>query len=223
MSLRTTSDLSSTLRSDLGWRRKELVVFRSLVDSMESSKRQAVLRGAIAVLYAHWEGFVKNAAQQYVEFVKQRRLKLNELSANFIAMAAKKKIASIRDSGKMEFQIEFVKWFLGDWQRRAHLPGSESINTGSNLTAETFRNIISTLGLDYRSEFALAEKGIIQRLVEVRNHLAHGEWHAIDPAEYHQLHSNIDSLMVLVCDEIDAAASLGLYKHQWQELKTTDA
>ena len=145
-----------------------------------------MLRGAIAVLYAHWEGFVKNAAQQYVEFVRQRRLRLSELSTNFIAMAAKKKMASLKDSSKVEIQIEFVEWIL-DTQRRAHLPGLESISTGSNLTVEIFKNIVNTLGLDYRPDFALAERGIIQRLVELRNHLAHGGWQEVDPAEYQQL------------------------------------
>jgi hypothetical protein len=212
MNLRTASDLSSVLRDDLGWRRKEMVVFRSLVNSTDSSKKQAVLRGAIAVLYAHWEGFVKNAGQQYVEFVKQRRLNLGELSSNFVAMAAKKKLMALRESSKIEPQIEFVEWMLNGRDRRAHLPGSEIISTGSNLTVENFKTIVNALGLVYRPDFALAEKGIIQRLVETRNHLAHGEWQTVDPAEYHQLHGSIDNLMVLVCNDIDAAASLGLYR-----------
>jgi len=70
MRARTLDDLSAFLRDDLAWRRKENRALQTLVHRSEASQKQAILRGAIASLYAHWEGFVKTSCRVYIEFVK---------------------------------------------------------------------------------------------------------------------------------------------------------
>jgi hypothetical protein len=187
------------------------MVFQGLVDSTDSSKRQAILRGAVAALYAHWEGFVKNASQKYLDFVKVRRLRLCDLDSCFVALAFGKKQAALRATSKSESQLEFVDWLIREWPLRANLPGSEVITTHGNLNAEVFRTIVSTIGLAYRPDYALAEKRI-GRLVEIRNNLAHGEWQIVDVAEYQELYREIDQMVVLFCNDVDAAASTSRYK-----------
>jgi hypothetical protein len=211
MSIRTVSDLASQLQDDLGWRRKELSVFHGIVTASQSSKRQAILRGAIAALYAHWEGFIKTAAQLYIDFVRQRRLNLCDLSPCFMAMAARKKLLTLQGAGSADSHIDLANWLTEEWRKRATLPGPEIIST-SNLNSKVFGIVIRSIGLTYRTEFAIAEKPVIQRLVEIRNSLAHGEWQVVDAAEYEQLYHEIDKLLVLVCNDVEYAASQGLYR-----------
>jgi len=47
------------------------------------------MRIGVTFLYAHWEGFIKNAARYYVKFVHTRNLKYNELTDNFITASLK--------------------------------------------------------------------------------------------------------------------------------------
>lgn len=122
MKIRTVSELSTVLRGDLAWRRKELVTYRGLVCGAEAAKKQALLRGAVAVLYAHWEGFVKAACQGYVAFVRQQRLNLCDLSNNFLALVARSHLHSLNESKKVLLHISFVEWFLGEWVSRARMP-----------------------------------------------------------------------------------------------------
>ena len=67
MSNRTPEDLNRYLQDELAWRRKELHEYHSLVKTAETKRAQLLfVRGAIAILYAHWEGFVKAAGEAYI-------------------------------------------------------------------------------------------------------------------------------------------------------------
>ena len=87
MSIRTLIELGEFLDSELSWRKKELTTLRFLVRRTRRHEVNALLRAAICMLYAHWEGFVKAAATGYVCYVNTRRLKYRELSPNFVALA----------------------------------------------------------------------------------------------------------------------------------------
>lgn len=212
MNLRSLNDLHDFLNGDLGWRRKELYVYKAIVASAEAAKKQAMLRGAIAVLYAHWEGFVRVAAQAYVEFVRQKRLRLGELSTPFVALAAKSHLHTMEQTTKARLHVAFVEWIFSELNKRAQLPQGTRLRTQGNLSVEVFQNILNMVGLTYRSEYALAEKPILERLLELRNNLAHGAWQKVDEAEFDQLYTEIEKLMVILCNEVENAAGRGSFR-----------
>ena len=77
MSVRTLEQLYDFLSGELAWRTKELVTLKALVEQTSPSRerRRVLLRAGVALLYAHWEGFVKRAGSAYLEFVDLQRLK----------------------------------------------------------------------------------------------------------------------------------------------------
>jgi len=97
MSIRRLEELNDQLSSELAWRKKELSVIKSLIDtgSFSTSKKTALLRSGVTILYAHWEGFIKQAASIYLEFVSMQRLPYDKLSANFVALAMKSKLRNM--------------------------------------------------------------------------------------------------------------------------------
>lgn len=63
MALRTAEQLSDKLSEELVWRKKELSEVKSLIETkFPPYKHNALIRSGICLLYAHWEGFVKLAA-----------------------------------------------------------------------------------------------------------------------------------------------------------------
>lgn len=212
MTVRTVQDLSDYLRDDLAWRRKENSVLHSLVRTLDASRQQAILRGAVAVLYAHWEGFVKTACRAYLEFVRLRRLAHSDLCLPIFSIAIRQKLLAAQVGGNLDSHLEFADWIRSEMDRRSHLPDPNKTITTSNLNTEVFRSLIRGLGIRYAPDFQIAEKPVIEPLVTLRNNLAHGEWRVVDEAEYEQMFVWIDRLMQSVCTEIENAAATGQYR-----------
>lgn len=63
MSIRTTDEFLAKVDAQLIWRRKELTDLRVLVQGSSGNAipQSMLIRAGIALLYAHWEGFVKTA------------------------------------------------------------------------------------------------------------------------------------------------------------------
>ena len=74
--IRTLNDLNERLSEDLVWRKKELSVLKGLIEtnSFTQNKTNALIRSGIALLYAHWEGYIKCAASAYLEFVPDKEI-----------------------------------------------------------------------------------------------------------------------------------------------------
>lgn len=67
--------LVDNLDNDLAWRIKELSIIKNKIPQAKNNEQEALIRAGVTILYAHWEGFVKNAAECYLNFVSLRRLK----------------------------------------------------------------------------------------------------------------------------------------------------
>ena len=66
MRIRSLDELNRFLDNDLAWRKKELTTINFMVSRSREHERGILLRAAICVLYAHWEGFIRNAATSYI-------------------------------------------------------------------------------------------------------------------------------------------------------------
>lgn len=213
MKLRTTEDLYDHLSDELAWRKKELAAIRSLVNRNDFTRRKsnAILRSSIALLYAHWEGFCKNSASAYLEFVAMQRMNYNELSRSFIALVVQKKFHSTTSSTNITVYQEVAKFLLDGLDDRSKVPYKNVINTRSNLSSSVFREIVETLGLSY-SPFQTKEKLIDERLLKNRNQIAHGDYVLIDQSEFLELYNQVILMMNELKNQIDNAAILKQYR-----------
>src|ERR1700754_930096 len=78
--MRTLEDLQDALDHELAWRRVEIQAVRSVGRRLQAVAQDAVCRAGVAMLYAHWEGYVRAALAAYLSYVARRRLKYRELS-----------------------------------------------------------------------------------------------------------------------------------------------
>ena len=77
------------------------------------------LRAGIALLYAHWEGFIKNAAEHYLQYVALKKLTYQELNCGFVALAMKQRLDECVVTNKSTVYTEVVKFFLEGLSERA--------------------------------------------------------------------------------------------------------
>jgi hypothetical protein len=212
MTIRTADMLNERLANELAWRRKELVTFRFLVGGSREYQAEVLRRAGVALMYAHWEGFVKIGGTAYVEFVALQRLKYKSLSPNFFALAIKAKLHSALETpSKPSLFNEVVTYFLDRIDEKADLLWKNSVQTKSNLNSIRLRDIIVTLGLDYRP-FEIKEKTVIDKLLELRNSIAHGRQLRIKAEEYEKFNAEVIELMEEYKNQIENHAQIGQFR-----------
>ncbi len=212
--IRSLEDLNRFLDDELAWRKKELTTLNFLVSRSRPHEEGTLLRAAVCLLYAHWEGFVKNAATGYICFVVAQRLKLNALAPNFLALGLLSNIQ--RDQYNIRtVRHELISILTSDLSDRFKINCENIISTESNLNIRALNTILSLVGLDnsnYRGK-----KGIIdQRLLASRNSVAHGNYLEIDGSDYDSLHRDVIQLIDQFRTDLENAAVLGRYRSSYQ-------
>ena len=213
MPIHTIEQLDNELSNDLAWRRKELSIIKNLIESQSGnlSQKNALIRGGMTLLYAHWEGFVKSSSGAYLEFVSLQRLKYEELAINFIAYAMKSQLNIVSMSNKPSSHNSVAKFFVSDMSKRSSIPYKAGVNTKSNLSSDVLRDIVDMLGLDY-AKFEAKEKLIDETLLKNRNSIAHGNYLNISRESYLELHNQVIAMMEIYRNNIDNNVTLKLYR-----------
>ena len=146
--LRTLNNLQDRLDHDIGWRIKELANLKLLVRGSDSLAKSTAIRAAICIAYAHWEGFIKESAENYVRFVANQRMRFEELSSCFVVFGAKKHLNELVDSRDAKVARSAVDFFRTKMADRADLSLSNLIRTDSNLSSKVFANILVSIGIE---------------------------------------------------------------------------
>jgi hypothetical protein len=213
MTIRTLEQLSDSLAEDLVWRKKELADLKSLIESSKasSSKEKALLRSGITILYAHWEGFIKTAASNYLEYIAMKRLRYDELSSNFVALALKNRLSQVNETNKATIFVEAIDFIRSQLNERSTVPYKDVIQTGSNLSSSILKEITCVLGLDY-SLYVTKQVLIDEKLLARRNNIAHGQYLQLDKEDYLELHSQVVTMMDTFRNQIDNCANEESYR-----------
>lgn len=211
MKIRTFEELQTKLDDDFAWRRKELTVILTNVQFSKPLQLNTNIRIGVVMLYAHWEGFIKNSAELYLVYVACKKLKFNELSNNFIAISLKEKLKEFEGTNKHTIHTKLIDYLLGDLNFRAFIPTNNIIKTQSNLNYEILREILSIIGVDY-IQYELKEKYIDSQLLRIRNSVAHGQDPDIKEKEFYDLFDEMTSLMVSIKTDISNNAAESNYK-----------
>lgn len=212
MKIRSLSILQEVLDSGFAWRIKEISNLKISVASKSLSLAQSTLiRAGIPLLYAHWEGFVKQSSQDYLEYVSSQRLKYGELSSCFVVFGAKKHLTSVVESRRAYINIAAVDFFRNCAEERADLTLSNAINTKSNLKSEVFIDIATSLGISF-SPYSAYSNFIDESLLARRNAIAHGEYLDVDGDAFRKLADEVIHLLRMYKTDIQNLASTGAFR-----------
>ena len=213
MKIHTINDLQDAIDAEMSWRKHELSAIRENVASARKYAKTTAIRAGVALLYAHWEGSIKNIATYYLEYVAMLKLPFGQLKANFLAVALKYNLRSFEESGKTTIHTAVVMNIINSHDVKSKIPIDGIIKTNSNLNSKIFIEIMATIGLD-SSTYEGAYKLIDAILLEKRNKIAHGERIEsldLDEERYYEIHEKIRVLIEQFATQISNAASQKLY------------
>ena len=170
--IRTAEQLQDVLDEEFSWRLKEIADIRTAARSANAGLQRTLIRAGIALLYAHWEGFVKSGAVAYVTYLSDQRLRYSELQSCFVALGLKARIHEMIESNKARMNVSALEEIL-EKERRASFRWRRPFERTANLKSEVFTEIACWIGLDV-ARYEPKWHFIDDRLVARRNAIAHG-------------------------------------------------
>ena len=207
MKIRTFDDLSDNLSAELSWRKKELSDLKYFIEQSIplAARKQVLSRCGVALLYAHWEGFIKLCGSYFLEYVALQRHRNTELKQNLLTLSMRNSINFSTTAKKSSEYEKITVFFLNKLESKASIPFKTAINTESNLSSKVLKEIIWCLGIDY-SPFETKEKFIDSKLLGRRNHIAHGQKIDIDLNEYNEMRETLIEMMTNFKTQIENCA-----------------
>ena len=146
---------------------------RILLHYVGKPLESTVVRMAIPLLYANWEGYVREVCQLYLEFIEASGVCLRELKSDLLGYLWTPNLKPLTGGLNFERKKAIADLALNCMEDPVLFSDSErSINTKSNLNFDVLIDIAAHLCLDF-SSFAFWKQRL-NALVNLRNNIAHG-------------------------------------------------
>jgi MAE_28990/MAE_18760-like HEPN len=210
MSIEDISDAIAQIESEQAWRYDEVRFFQNQSTYVSPDKQDQFRRVLILLLYSHFEGFCKFALTLYVDTVNSANIKCAEANHAIAAASLADLFKALRNPDKKcaEFQRalpdetelhqfarhrEFIEHSAKFENRIVNIP-TTVVDTESNLKPIVLRKNLYRLGFSH--EQLKHVEGDINRLLNYRNKIAHGESKSgITSDEYFQLRTTTFKIM----------------------------
>lgn len=174
----TEEELLGLLDKDLAWRKKEMVEYRFLVVRLKENEG-VLVRAGIALLCAHFEGFIKKASNVYVQFVDSQDIPFNKLKNGFLAVKLMNDVKQCSHAGKYGPYVDLLDKIIGHYAEESFEFNKSldkklfGITTKSNPKYENLIDILKAIGIQ-SDIFDLKRRYIDNMLLDYRNQIVHG-------------------------------------------------
>lgn len=128
-------------------------------------------RMCILMIYAHWEGFVVSSIRLLLGHLNKLKLNPSDVKTNLVVVGLGDSYKSLSGKQSFEQRIEFTDKFTGVFNKE--LKFDKKVDTKSNLNSKIFIDLCEMF--TFESSSFKEYSGDIDRLVSVRNSIAHGE------------------------------------------------
>jgi hypothetical protein len=133
--------------ADLAWRRQELSALRTAVRRSTGPAIDTATRSAVALAYAHWEGYVVRASRALLDYVIGLRLSYQDLADCYVAMCMTGRFKEAEQSTRrIGRHIGVVKTLRQPADRATFPDGDTLIQAEGNLKTDKFRDLAARLG-----------------------------------------------------------------------------
>ena len=183
--IKTVEKLEELLMQDLAWRKKEMFSLKILVDKDEVNE-PILLRAGIALLCAHFEGFIKRASNSYIGYVAEQKKTYGELKENFAALKMEKEFKSCAMSDKHSVHKKLLLMhddLAPKTFKEKYDENNPFISTHSNPSSKELEEILESIGIE-SDIFETKATYIDSSLLEKRHHVVHGDRSDLDKEDF---------------------------------------
>lgn len=210
MKIKTIHQLSAALNDEITWRKREIIELRMQAARKGDVAHKTILRAGVAILYSHWEGFVKSSSEILLNYISNQKLKNDELSEVYIIQSFKSHLSTLSDTKSSIAAIESLRFILNEMKRSSNISHKNYVNTEANLSSEVFDRIAKSVGVDVQKYMHLYPF-IDESIVNKRNYIAHGEFMDVSLEEYTRISDRVFDLIRSYKDDIENIAVLKSY------------
>lgn len=170
----TPEAFSRALDQDRVWRALELSDLHTALQRADKASQSVLLRALVTITYAHWEGFVKGAAQLYLEYVARRKLPFDQLERQYLKNHFLPRLDALSQQKiGFEAKCQLIDEILDGGVGRFKRVPADFIHT-ENLNSQVMATICQVCGVD-ATHFSNNSNYIDLILLKRRNSIAHGE------------------------------------------------
>jgi len=161
-------EITEEIQLENQWRESEFARFKTNPDKVNDNLWN---RMCVPMIYAHWEGYVHSSIKILIKYLNKKKLQSSEVKTKLLVQSLNKSYGFL--SGKqsftqrLQFTENFEKLLVNEFYIEA------KVDTKSNLKAAVLNDIC--IGFDFNFEIFSPQSPVIDRLVHVRNAIAHGQ------------------------------------------------
>ncbi len=170
-----TEAVLAQIADNLDNRRLEITSLRRVaLDYVGKPLEGTAVRMTVPVLYAHWEGYVKETCQLYIEHIEATVAYARQLQPALLGYLWTPLLRPITGGLNFDHRRTVAEHAVAVARRSVAFGETEKVvNTQSNLKFSALRRIADDLCLDISSLESQEHK--LNALVHVRNNIAHGD------------------------------------------------
>ncbi|NOQ36555.1 MAG: hypothetical protein GQ569_11785 [Methylococcaceae bacterium] len=194
MKIRSVDELEQFFDAESAWRKKELTTLKLTIDSSRKHIQEVLLRSAVPILYAHWEGLLKQLSIAMLTYIVNKGHRYNQLKDNFHAFAILEHYKGQFPAKRFDALVNVISKENIDLSKSIKIDPQKYIDTKSNLNSEVLKDITIKLGISY-VPYELKENFIDESFLKLRNSICHGERLDVKPHEFKYLYQEVINLM----------------------------
>lgn len=192
MNVRNINDFEDALDKEWSWRKQEMIALKLSVQG-----NPMMLRAGIALLCAHFEGFLKTGSRLYILHISKQEIKYVKLIESFSVFALKENFKECRSSDKVSVNSKLLKRHFEILNQTFEVKKNkleQFVSTRSNPSTKIIKEILLTIGIE-TDIFDTKENYIDNNLLANRNRVVHGEKVQIEWNEFLETFHIIMSLV----------------------------
>jgi len=169
------------ISQDLDWREREIASMRILLSGagLTNSQKSALLRAGWAMLYAHYEGFIKNTLTVFYDEAAKAAGKCEYLPTSTKEFALRDTLKFLRNLPYDDMLNKIENFQVDHLSSNPQFP---DVDTKSNLWPDVLIDLLRTA--DLNTTIAEKNEAKLRTLVSRRNSIAHGEKNFINEISY---------------------------------------